>query len=114
MPRMARPVVGIYASFAPASWGPWVDRPSVVAPAALGEAVHRAGAMAVLLTPGAAPERDELLAMLHALVVFGDAEGLDDLLAAAHARELGVLVLDAATPPSTDDVARELASLLEA
>jgi len=109
---MPRPVVGIYASIAPASWGPWVDRPSVLAPAAIGEAVQRAGAMAVLLAPSAEADRDELLGMLDALVVFDDAEGLDGLLAAARALKVEALVLAAANVPPTEDVARELALLL--
>jgi len=39
---MARPVVGIHTTVAAASWGPWVDRPSALGPAALGAAVQRA------------------------------------------------------------------------
>ncbi len=109
---MARPVVGIYASIGPASWGPWVDRPSVLAPAELGEAVQRAGGQAVLVAPGDDAERDELMATLDVLVVFEDAEGLDGLLAAARERELAVVVLDALRLPATDDLARELASLI--
>ena len=109
---MSRPVVGIYASIAPASWGPWVDRPSVLAPAAIGEAVQRAGAMAVLLAPGPATELDGLLGLLDALVVFDDAEDLDGLLAAARALKVTALVLEAANVPPTEDVARELSLLL--
>jgi hypothetical protein len=112
---MARPVVGIYAQDAPASWGPWVDRPSVVAPAVLGEAVQRAGAMAVLLVPDPGLERPELLRMLDALVVFDDVEELDALLDAARELGLAVRILDAeritAESPA-EDVARELAGLL--
>lgn len=112
---MARPVVGIYAHIAPASWGPWVDRPSVLSPAALGEAVQRTGAMAVLLPPGAALERAELLERLDALVVFDDAEGVQALLVAARERGLPVRVLDAArvaTSASVEDFGRELEGLL--
>ncbi len=111
---MPRPVVGIYATPAPASWGPWVDRPSLLAPAALGEAVQRAGAMAVLIAPG--PDH-ELPAMLDALVVFDDADGLDALVGATRERGVAVLVLDAGrlTPaPGVDDFAGEIAGLLAA
>lgn len=111
---MARPVVGIYASAASASWGPWVDRPSVLAPAALGGAVQRAGAIAVLLPPDPGHEHSELLGLLDALVAFDDAEGLEALLGAARCRGLAVVVLDSArvTPASSvEDFARELAGL---
>ena len=114
---MPRPVVGIYASIAPASWGPWVDRPSVLAPAALGDAVQRAGAMAVLLAPDPELERPELLDMLDALVVFDGAEGVQALLRAARERGLKSLVLDAKrlTPASSvEDFAREIAGLTAA
>ena len=62
-----------------------VGRPAVasLAPAALGDAVQRAGAMAVLLAPDPGLERPELLGLLDALVVFDDAEGAR---AAARAR----------------------------
>jgi hypothetical protein len=108
---MTRPVVGIYATPAPASWGPWVDRPSLLAPAALGEAVQRAGAMAVLVAPGPDPELPELL---DALVVFDDADGLDALVGVARGRGLAILVLDAGrpTPASPDDFATAIAGLL--
>ena len=112
---MARPLVGIYASYAPASWGPWRDRPSVVAPAALGYAVQRSGWMAVLLAPDPALERRELLGKLDALVVFDDVEGLDELLSAAHELGLAVAVLDAAgvtADAAVEDFERELAGML--
>ncbi len=112
---MARPVVGIYASIAPASWGPWHDRPSVVAPAALGYAVQRAGAMAVMLAPDPGLERSELLGALDALVVFDDVEELDGLLAAARDAGVAVRVVDVAglTPDaSVEDFEGELAGLL--
>ena len=112
---MARPVVGILASNAPASWGPWLHRPSAVSPAALGYAVQRAGAMVVLLGPGPGLERRELLAKLDALVVFDDAERLDELLAAARELGLVVRVLGAASvapDASVEDFERELAGLL--
>jgi hypothetical protein len=114
---MARPVVGIYASIAPVSWGPWVDRPSMLAPAALGDAVQRAGAMAVLLAPDPGLERRELWSLLDALVVPDDAEGLDALLAAAREVGLAVLVVDAerlAPPSSPQDLDREVARLIAA
>jgi len=114
---MARPVVGIYASVAPVSWGPWVDRPSVLAPAALGEAVQRAGAMAVLLAPDPELDRPELLGMLDALVAFDDAAGVEALIGAARERGVAVVVLDAerVTPAaSVEDFGRELAGLLAA
>jgi hypothetical protein len=109
---MARPVVGIYAQDVPASWGPWVDRPSLVAPAILGDAVQRAGAMAVLLAPDPDLERCELLSTLDALVVLG--AGGDVL---GTARELGIAVLavDAARlaqDATGADLERELAALL--
>lgn len=105
---MARPVVGIYASVAPATWGPWVDRPSVLAPVELGEAVQRAGAMAVLLAPG--PVDEQLLRMLDALVVSRDAEDLAALLAAARELDLTAIVVDG--DAATADVERELAARL--
>lgn len=111
---MPRPVVGIYASAAPASWGPWVDRPSVLAPAALGDAVQRAGCMAVLLSPDPELDRPELLDMLDALVVLDDAEGLPTLLRAARERGLDALVLDArrvSPEASVEDFARAVAGL---
>ena len=112
---MARPVVGIYAHIEPVSWGPWRDRPSAVAPAALGYAVQRAGWMAMMLAPDPALERPELLGCIDALVVFDDAAGLDELLAAAAGAGLPVRVLDAArvTPDAgIEDFERELAGLL--
>jgi hypothetical protein len=112
---VVRPVVGIYASYAPASWGPWQDRPSAVAPAALGYAVQRAGAMAVLVAPDPGLERVEQLGALDALVVFDDVEELGGLLAAARGIGLPVRVLDAAAvaPETTiEDFERELAGVL--
>jgi hypothetical protein len=112
---MARPVVGIYAQIARASWGPWVDRPSVVAGAVLGDAVQRAGAMAVLLVPDPGLDPAELLRMLDALVVFDDADELDVLLGAARELGLAVRVLDAAqitAASPVEDVERELAGLV--
>ena len=114
---MPRPVVGIYASVAPASWGPWVDRPSVLAPAALGDAVQRAGAMAVLLAPDPGLERPELLGTLDALIAFDDAEGVQALVAAARERGVSVLLLDAAgiaRASSGEELAGEIAGLLAA
>lgn len=112
---MARPVVGIYASIAPTSWGPWQDRPSAVAPAALGYAVQRAGWMAVLIAPDPGLERRELLSALDGLVVFDDVGELDELLAAA--RELGLVVRVLNSASVTPDAAveefeRELAGML--
>ncbi len=112
---MARPVVGIYARTAPVSWGPWRDRPSAVAPAALGYAVQRTGAMAVLLAPDPGLERCELLAKLDALIVFDDIAERDALLAAAGELGLVVRVLEAArvTPESSvEDFEREIATML--
>ena len=114
---MPRPVIGIYTSCAPVSWGPWVDRPSLLAPAALGEAVQRGGAMAVLLAPDPELERPQLPGMLDALVVFGDADGMDALLGAARERGVAVLVLEAGapgSPSSIEDYGREIAALLPA
>ena len=88
---MARPVVGIYADVAPMSWAPWVDRPSVVAPAALGDAVQRAGGMAVLLAPDPGLQRPELLELLDALIAFDGAEGAEVVLGAARERGLAAL-----------------------
>lgn len=107
---MPRPVVGIYASAGPASWGPWVDRPSVLAPAALGEAVQRAGAMAVLLAPDPGLERLELLGTLDALIVSEDGEAAAGLLAAARERGLATLVVDGGG--GLEDLAREIAELV--
>ena len=100
---MSRPVVGIYASPAPVDWGPWRERPSVVAPAALGAAVQQAGGVVVLLAPGEDPGLEELLATLDALIVFDDAEELDALRHLASTHELQLLVLDAEqiTPHAT-------------
>jgi hypothetical protein len=112
---MARPVVGIYTRIESVSWGPWRDRPCTVVPAALGYAVQRAGWMAVLLAPDPGLERPELLDALDALVVFDDASGLDELLAAAASLDLPVRVLDAArvTPDAgVEDFERELAGML--
>ena len=117
--RMARPVVGIYATAAPVSWGPWSDRPSALAPAALGSAVQRAGAIVVLLAPDGGRDELELLRTLDALIVF-DAAGAEPLAALRDAaREIGlaILVLDAArvTPDlSVEDYAREIRGLLTA
>jgi hypothetical protein len=111
---MSRPVVGIYASPAPADWGPWRERPSVVAPAALGAAVQQAGAVVVLLAPGEDPGLDALLATLDALIVFDDAEELAALRGAASAHRLQLLVLDAQriTPHATvEDCAGAIAEL---
>jgi len=111
---MLRPVVGIYASPAPTDWGPWRERPSAVAPAALGAAVQQAGGIVVLLAPGADPGLGHLLSMLDALIAFDDADGLAALQDAARERDLDVLVLDASriTPHATvADCARELAGL---
>ncbi|MEY2443307.1 MAG: hypothetical protein QOJ46_2733 [bacterium] len=112
---MARPVVGIYASIAPASWGPWRDRPSAVAPAALGYAIQRAGWMAVLIAPDPGLERVELLGALDALLVFDDAAELDVLLGAARERGLAVRVLNSAgvmPDAEVEDFERQLAGLL--
>jgi hypothetical protein len=103
---MARPVVGIHATVAPVSWGPWRDRPSAVVPAPLAAAVWQAGGVVVLLAPD--PELD-------ALIVFDDADDLDALRAAGREAGITVLVLDAAniTPASpVEDYAREIRGLL--
>jgi gamma-glutamyl-gamma-aminobutyrate hydrolase PuuD len=114
---MSRSVVGIYANAAAASWGPWRDRPSAVAPAALGEAIQRAGAIVVLLAPDPALQQLELLHAIDALVVLdgGDADHVAALRAAATEAGVAVTVLDAGrtTPASSaDDFARELGGLL--
>lgn len=114
---MARPLVGIYATVAPASWGPWRDRPSVLAPAALGAAVRRAGGMVVLLAPDPDPDSRELLRMLDALIVHEagtDPDQLAALVEAARELDLDVLVLEASrvTPASTlEDYEREIRGL---
>jgi hypothetical protein len=111
---MGRPVVGIYATPAPADWGPWRERPSVVAPAALGAAVQHAGGVVVLLAPGEDPGLEELLATLDALIVFDDADELSALrdLAAAHGLQLLVLDAEQITPHATlEDCARAIAEL---
>lgn len=116
---MARPVVGIYATAAAASWGPWRDRDCALAPAALGTAVQRAGGMVVLLAPDLALDGIELLGMLDALIVFdvGEAEAdhLAAVLDAARAADLPVVTLDAAriTPDSSvEDYVRAIDGLL--
>ncbi len=116
---MARPVVGIYATAAAASWGPWKDRPSALAPAALGSAIQQAGGMVVLLAPDPALDVLGLLGTLDGLVLFdaGEADHLAALVAAARDAEVAVVVLDAArvTPESTvEDYAREIDGLLAA
>src|SRR5215217_6489675 len=111
---MGRAVVGIYANPTPADWGPWRERPSAVAPAALGAAVQQAGGVVVLLAPGEDPGLDRLLSMLDALIVFDDAEELVALRDAAHVRGLQVLVLDARriTPHATlEECATAIAGL---
>jgi hypothetical protein len=110
---MARPVVGIYASVAPASWGPWHERPSVLAPAALGEALRQAGAMVVLLAPDPDLERLELLHGLDALILPSTTRNRDALAAAARAAGLAVLVLDAALV-TNDATVDDFASAIDA
>jgi len=108
---MSRPVVGIVASIEPVTWGPWIDRPSALTPAALTEAVQRAGWMPVLLVPDS--DR-ELLGALDALVAFDDdgpAE-LEELLGAAAELGLATVVLKTPADGSLDDFARELGGLL--
>jgi hypothetical protein len=112
---MARPVVGIYATAAPASWGPWRDRPSAVVPAALAAAVQQAGGVVVLLAPDPELGCRELLGTLDAFIAFDDADGRAALSAAAREAGIAVLVLDAAhiTPASpVEDYAREIRGLL--
>jgi hypothetical protein len=111
---MARPVVGIYATPAPVDWGPWRERPSVVAPAALGAAVQQAGGVVVLLAPGADAGLEELVSTVDALIVFDDADELAALRDIARAHGLRLLVLDSGriTPHSTlDDCAQAIAEL---
>jgi len=112
---MARPVVGIYASTAPADWGPWRGRPSAVAPAALGAAIQRAGGVVVLLAPGADPGLDHLLSSLDALIVFDDAAELLTIQETAREHGLQVLVLAASqiTPHcAIDACARAIAGFV--
>jgi len=115
---MGRPIVGIYAAAAPASWGPWRARPSVLAPAALATAVRQAGAIVVLIAPDPALDSRDLLRTLDALIVSDP--GIDAVQLAAlldRARQAGVpaRVLDGARvdPASpAEDFAREIAGLL--
>lgn len=117
---MARPLVGIYAMVAAVSWGPWRDRPSVLAPAALGIAVQHAGGMVVLLAPDPDLRSRDLLRMLDALIVLtagAEPDHLAALLAAAQEFELTVRVLDESrvTPASTvEDYEREIRGLFAA
>jgi len=117
IPAMARPVVGIHATAAAVSWGPWRDRPSALVPAALGTALQRAGAIVVLLAPDPDLDALELLRLLDALVVF-DAAGDEQVAALVDAaREIGlaVAILDEAriTPNATvEDYEREIRGLL--
>jgi putative glutamine amidotransferase len=71
-----RPLVGISAAVEPASFGPWVEEPTVLLPLSYARAVQAAGGIAAMLPPdqGAAELPDELLARLDALILGGGAD----------------------------------------
>jgi putative glutamine amidotransferase len=73
---MSRPLVGITAAVEPASFGPWVDEPSVLLPIGYARAVQAAGGVVAMLPPdpGAADAPDELLDRLDALILGGGAD----------------------------------------
>jgi putative glutamine amidotransferase len=71
-----RPLIGISAAVEPASFGPWVEEPSVLLPIGYARAVQAAGGIAAMLPPdaGAADAPEELLDRLDALILGGGAD----------------------------------------
>jgi putative glutamine amidotransferase len=71
-----RPLIGICAAVEPASFGPWVEEPSVLLPVGYARAVQGAGGIAAMLPPdpGAADSPGELLDRLDALILGGGAD----------------------------------------
>ncbi len=72
---MARPVIGICTPLERARWGAW-DLPAFLLPRNYVDAVHRAGAMALLLAPDPALTRDpdEVLDRIDGLMLAGGAD----------------------------------------
>jgi putative glutamine amidotransferase len=72
---MSRTVIGICAALERASWGVW-DQAAALLPMAYIEAVQRAGALAIMLPPDGAVERepDELLDLVDGLMLAGGAD----------------------------------------
>ncbi len=72
---MARPVIGICTPLERARWGAW-DLPAFLLPRNYVDAVHRAGAMALLLAPDPAltEDPDEVLDRIDGLMLAGGAD----------------------------------------
>jgi putative glutamine amidotransferase len=72
---MARPTIGICTPLERARWGPW-DQDAFLLPRNYVDAVHRAGAMALLLVPDPAliEEPDEALDRIDGLMLAGGAD----------------------------------------
>ena len=72
---MARPVIGICTPLERARWGAW-DVPAFLLPRNYVDAVHRAGAMALLLAPDPAliEDPDEVLDRIDGLMLAGGAD----------------------------------------
>jgi putative glutamine amidotransferase len=72
---MARPVIGICSPLERARWGAW-DLDAFLLPRSYVDAVHRAGAMALLLTPDPAlvDDPDEVLDRIDGLMLAGGAD----------------------------------------
>jgi putative glutamine amidotransferase len=73
---MPRPLIGISAAVEPASFGPWVEEPSVLLPISYARSVQAAGGIAVMLPPDgqAAEAPEEILDRLDALILGGGAD----------------------------------------
>jgi putative glutamine amidotransferase len=71
-----RPLIGLCAAVEPASFGPWVEEPSVLLPVGYARAVQAAGGIAAMLPPdpGAVDSPGELLDRLDALILGGGAD----------------------------------------
>jgi putative glutamine amidotransferase len=72
---MARPVIGICTPLERAKWGAW-DLDAFLLPRSYADAVHRAGAMALLLAPDPAlvEDPDEILDRIDGLMLAGGAD----------------------------------------
>jgi putative glutamine amidotransferase len=72
---MARPIIGICTPLERARWGAW-DQDAFLLPRSYVDAVHRAGAMALLLAPDPAlvEEPDEVLDHIDGLMLAGGAD----------------------------------------
>jgi putative glutamine amidotransferase len=73
---MPRPLIGVSAAVEPASFGPWVEEPSVLLPLGYARAVQAAGGIVAMLPPDrqAAEAPDEILDRLDALILGGGAD----------------------------------------